>query len=340
MVKGTPPHRMKIKSLTIVTGLAAVGALLWLYERPARVTPHRPANGPRQMLPASAGGGSSAAATAKVPTGKPVPEAVRPILGLSHETPAVRWAAVRALGQRLNHAEREALYDYLRGHEAETNGPMRGVLKNDVILALKNQQPPPQELAGVLLGMFYDKEQDPVIRNYALQHLATWYDQCAEKTPVLDALWAGTTDADASIVGTALIGLSRLAQRSADFQSASAGGTSFPPVSPVRVADIDGTRLATVASALASGPTGNDLARMTALQVCAELGIKDILPAAVSLAEGAASVPLRLSALAAVGALGGADQAPLLNRLLTSDDPRIQTAARAALRRLAARPNG
>ena len=90
---------------------------------------------------------------------------------------------------------------------------MRGVLKNDVILALKNQQPPPQELAGVLLEMFYDKEQDPVIRNYALQHLATWYDECAEKAPVLDALWAGTTDADASIVGTALIGLSRLAQK-------------------------------------------------------------------------------------------------------------------------------
>ena len=209
---------------------------------------------------------------------------------------------------------------------------MRGVLKNDVILALKNQQPPPQELAGVLLEMLYDKEQDPVIRNYALQHLATWYDQCAEKAPVLDALWAGTTDADASIVGTALIGLSRLAQRSADFQPASASGAGFQPVS-----EIDAARLATAASAVATDPTANDVARTTALQVCAELGIKDMLPAAVRLAESAGSVPLRMSALAAVGALGGADQAAFLNRMLAADDPRIQTAARA---RCAAWPPG
>lgn len=323
---------MKIKSLTIVAGLVAVGALLWLYERQARVTRNStlvPANGHRQTHQVSAVG-SSAAATGKVPAGKPVPEAVRPILGLSNESSAMRWAAIGRLETRLSHAEREALYDYLRGHEAETNGPMRGVLKNDVILALRNQQPPPKELAGVLLGMFYDKEQDSVIRNYALQHLATWYDQSAEKAPVLEALWAGTTDADASIVGTALIGLSRLAQ----------SGTGFQPVSPQRVADIDRARLTTVASAVAADSSGSDVARMTALQVCAELGIKDVLPTAVDLAQGAGSVPLRMSALAALGALGGADQAPLLNRLLAADDPRIQTAARAALRRLEARRNG
>jgi hypothetical protein len=47
-----------------------------------------------------------------------------------------------------------------------------------------------------------------------------------------------------------------------------------------------------------------------------------------------------MSALAAVGALGGPDQVPLLNSLAAADDPRIQTAARGALRRLEARPNG
>ena len=303
---------MKMKSVAVVAGVAIVGALLLLYER-QRATPHStlgPASGQRQTHPISAVGSSSATAAGKVLTDAVVPETVRPILGLSHESSAVRWAAVRALGRRLNHAEREALYGYLRGHEADAPGPMRGVIKNDVILALKSQEPPPRELAGVLLSMFYDKEQDPVIRNYALQHLATWYDQSAEKTQLLEALWAGTTDADASIVGTALIGLSRLAQHNAASQPGSAGGTGFQPVSANDGSEMDTARLTSAALALATDSTANDAARLTALQVCAELGIKDVLPAAASLAENAASVPLRMSAVAAVGALGGADQGP------------------------------
>jgi hypothetical protein len=211
---------------------------------------------------------------------------------------------------------------------------MRGVIKNDVILALKSQEPPPQELPGVLLSMFYDQAQDPVIRNYALQHLGTWYERVAEKTQVLDALWAGTTDADPSIQGTALIGLGRLVQASSGSQPTSAGATGAQHLSANGGTEVDTARLAAVASTLATDSAANDVARLTALQVCAELGIRDVLPAAVSLAEGTTSTPLRMSAVAAVGALGGADQAPLLNRLLTADDPRIQNAARAARRRL------
>jgi hypothetical protein len=217
---------------------------------------------------------------------------------------------------------------------------MRGVIKNDVILALKSQEPAPGELPGVLLSMFYDQAQDPVIRNYALQHLGTWYERVAEKTQVLDALWAGTADIDASIQGTALIGLGRLAQGKAASQPRPAGAAGSQPDSPNLGAVPDTARLTMVASTLATDSAANDVARLTALQVCAELGIKDVLPAAASLAEGAASTPLRMSAVAAVGALGGPDQASLLNRLLTAPDTRIQTTARAALRRLETRRNG
>ncbi|MGO9199259.1 MAG: hypothetical protein ACLQM8_01810 [Limisphaerales bacterium] len=324
---------MKAKSLAFVAGLAAAGALVWLCARPGRLmhgaakpesASGRPQarRGPAMSPPASA--------KEEIPAAKAFPEATRPVLGLNHESAEARWAAIRALGTALSRAEIEALYGYLRGHEKDPNGPMRGVLKNDVILALKNQQPPPKELGGVLLGMFYDKEQDPVIRNYALQHLATWYDQCGQKAQVLEALWAGTTDADTSIVGTALIGLSRLSQ----------GETGLEPASSQPAADIDRARLAAAASAVAEDSNGSDTARATALQVCAGLGIKSVLPTAVDLAQGAGSVPLRMSALAAVGALGGADQVPLLNSLAGADDARIQTAARAALRRLEARRNG
>jgi hypothetical protein len=270
----------------------------------------------------------------------PVSDAIRPILGLGQESPAVRWAAVRGLGTHLSQGERAALYDYLRGHELDPPGPMRGVIKNDVILALKSQEPPPKELAGVLLSMFHDKAQDPVIRNYALQHLASWYERVAERTQVLDALWAGTADIDASIQGTALIGLGRLVQANAASQPSPGTGSGSQPPTPNRGPQLDTARLAAVASALATDSAANDVARLTALQVCAELGIKDVLPAAVSLAKGASGTPLRMSAVAAVGSLGGPEHAPLLNHLLSAQDPRIQAAARAALRRLEARRNG
>jgi hypothetical protein len=324
---------MKTRSLALVAGAAAAAVMLWLCARPERVTqspskPGAPAGRPQSRQGVT--GGSPATAREAGPGPEAVPEAVRPILGLGHESAAARWAAVRALGTRLGRAEIEALCDYLRGHEIDADGPMRGVLKNDVILALKSQQPPPEQLAGVLLGMFHDREQDPVIRNYALQHLATWYEQCDQKAQVLEALWAGTTSPDASIAGTALIGLSRL------FQGQAGPG----PASSQPVPAIDPGRLATAASTLAQDPKGSDAARVTALQVCAQLGMREVLPAAVELAQSAASVPLRMSALAAVGTLGGPDQVPLLAGLLTADDPRIQTAARAALRRLEARLNG
>ena len=213
--------------------------------------------GARQQAPAAQQASAAAAnqTTAPAPSaGAFVSEAIRPILGLSQESPAVRWAAVRALGTHLSQGERAALYDYLRGHEFDPPGPMRGVIKNDVILALKSQEPPPRELPGVLLSMFYDPAQDPVIRNYALQHLGTWYERVAEKAPVLDALWAGTADIDASIQGTALIGLSRLAQGSTVGQPASAAGTGSRPLSPNGGAEVDTARLTAVASTLATDP--------------------------------------------------------------------------------------
>jgi hypothetical protein len=328
--------RTKARCFSLLAiALLTAGALLWVYvHQPASI--RNSIRGPTSAPPTAQHTSIAAPthpATATAPAGVLVSDGIRPILGLSQESPAVRWAAVRALGTRLNQAERTALYDYLRGHELDPPGPMRGVIKNDVILALKSQEPPSQELPGVLLSMFYDKAQDPVIRNYALQHLGTWYERVAEKAPVLDALWAGTADIDASIQGTALIGLSRLVQASASSQP--------PPAdSPNRGPQPDTARLTVVASTLATDSAANDVARLTALQVCAELGIKDVLPAAIGLADGAASTPLRMSAVAAVGALGGPDQASLLNRLLTAQDPRIQTAARAALRRLETRRNG
>ena len=196
---------------------------------------------------------------------------------------------------------------------------MRGVLKNEVIRALKRQQPALEDLADALMTIFYDKQQDPVVRNYAIQHLSSWYAKLAEKNKVLDALWAGTTDADPSTQGSALIALKSLAQPRTN---------------------MDKRRLGSVACGIARDGKASQVARATALQICAQLGNKEVLPTALALAHEPAGVPLRFSALAAIGALGGSQQVPLLKSLAAADDARIQTAARAALTRLQTNPKG
>jgi hypothetical protein len=78
-----------------------------------------------------------------------------------------------------------------------------------------------------------------------------------------------------------------------------------------------------------------ELARITALQVCAQLGVKDVLPLALQFAESAKSIPLRVSAIAAVGQLGGAEVTAYLENLAAGNDARLAVPARAALQRRA-----
>ena len=141
------PMRTKARCFSLL-GIAVLiaGALLWLYvQRPASIrnSTHDVVTKPAPAR--QAGVASTQPAVAAPPTGVPVSDAIRPILGLNHESPAVRWKAVLALGTHLSQAERTTLYHFLQGHELDPPGAMRGVIKNDVILALKSQEPPPKE---------------------------------------------------------------------------------------------------------------------------------------------------------------------------------------------------
>jgi hypothetical protein len=47
-------------------------------------------------------------------------------------------------------------------------------LANDIMQLLRNQQPAMPEITPALLGLWNDSQQDPTIRDYALQHLREW----------------------------------------------------------------------------------------------------------------------------------------------------------------------
>lgn len=187
-------------------------------------------------------------------------------------------------------------------------------LKNEVANVLRCQKEFPRWLPGKLAAMYGDPGYDGVWRDYCIQHLGGCLDRLSgdPQRAVTDILWVATGDQVGGIGGTALIAL----------------------ITHVGSAGIDRHRLATRAYALAADKETGELTRVTALQVCAQLGEKRVLLVARQLMMGSGSIPLRMSAIAAVGMLGDKTDQVLLEGLSRSSDVRLRTAARSGLKRL------
>jgi hypothetical protein len=74
------------------------------------------------------------------------------------------------------------------------------------------------------------------------------------------------------------------------------------------------------------------------MQVCAERGAVAALPAIQALAQREGATALQISAIAALGRLGGPEQAALLRRLQAQGNQALEPAIDAALRRLEGKP--
>ena len=228
-----------------------------------------------------------------------------------------RLKAVHDLGQDLPEAEVAGLYSLLYRKKGEDGLPPDGLnaLKNDAANALKAQHQPPKDLARHLMSMYYDPTQDAIWRDYCVQHLGSLYAKTADEQEqrwIRDLFWQATEETAGSIAGTALIALS---------DNAGQPG--------IGKADVVARALA-----LAQDAKCSETSKTTALQICAELGEAKVLPAARALAASARSIPLRMSAIAVLGTLGGEVDRPVLEGYAAGADGRLRTAARSALSRL------
>ncbi|MBI3879311.1 MAG: hypothetical protein HY301_04515 [Verrucomicrobia bacterium] len=247
----------------------------------------------------------------------PVPAAIRPIVADQLHF-IERLAAVKKIsGRELSPAEVKALLGFLLNKAPGTPGELmvEAAVKNEVLNRLVLGVRPLDGLTDVLIALHHDREQDAVMRDYAIQHLIVLHERLpaansAEREKIELVLWEALAEKDSSIAGTALLGLHNLAL----------GG-----------AQLDTTRLGEDAVALARDESAGELARITALQVCAGRGLAEALPSATALAGGAPTVPLQISAIAALGRLGSARDLPALTELAGGTNARLQPAARTAL---------
>ncbi|MDT8392059.1 MAG: hypothetical protein RRC34_16275 [Lentisphaeria bacterium] len=225
-----------------------------------------------------------------------------------------RLDAARRLGENLSPQTIHILCKFLdRPANRDTIAPGElNALKNDVLDILVRQSRMPADLGYHLIKMCNDEGHDAVWRDYCIQFLRVCHQRARthkEQADIEKTLWAAT-DKNWSISGTALISL-ELLKDAVDQQKVVARGF-----------------------AIASDDTFTTAARMTALQICANAGHKDILPVARNLAASNDSVPLRVAAIGAIGLLG--EESDLKNLTLwgSSSDVRLKAASKAAMERI------
>jgi len=216
-----------------------------------------------------------------------------------------RQKAVRGLPGDLLPEHRKILTDFLAARHAEDEGQGGHVLKNDLMDALVGQKTPGRALVELFNGIYQDKSQNSVIRDYALQHLALLSERLdgpmiwesglvqSQQKSIQDILWKSAEARESSIAGTALLGLTRISE-------------THP--------EVDRNRLGQAAVAMTEVGI-DEAARVTAFQVCARLHVETALPLTVKAAQNDSSSIVRMSAIGALGLIGSADVIPLLNQI-------------------------
>lgn len=155
--------------------------------------------------------------------------------------------------------------------------------KNALMDVLSSRRQPPAELAGILIAVSGDPEQDVVIRDYALQHMVSIYSSAvSDRSRMQEALFKALDEKQTSLPGTALLALNRLAR---DYS------------------DVDLDVLKTSALALAGDGDCGAMGRAAAFQVCAALDATEAAPLAQAVVAAPGNPFLRRSARAALDRL-------------------------------------
>jgi hypothetical protein len=338
--------RRQVVIPTLIVAAVIVGGSLWWKHRQEQthVVKNRPTISRDNLVDAneySPGAGDSASvvvieSTAPRPNAKISPGAAALRLQVqaitnATENPAIRLRSVRTLPQELSFDERAPLLEFLRQRQDFDDTPRGHELKNDVMDALVAQQIPATELPELFVSIYSDPNQNHVIRDYAVQHLSLLSERLIDgvawegevlryKLQVLEgALWAIAEADKTSIAGTALLGLQRIAE-------------SDPSLSQ--------QRLAAIALRLAEAEDLNESARISAIQIAARSGEAAVVPLLLQVLEEAQTSSLRISALGALGLVGGNRELDVLQKISESGDERLSPVAEASVKRIRSRNGG
>ncbi len=247
-----------------------------------------------------------------------IPGSLRRVMGKDGRTSyGRRYRGTRSLSKDLSRDEVLGLYAMM--DRKQTEDPLAvgklNTIKNEVANALRRQNTVPEDFANNLMAMYFDKSHHVVWRDYCIQHLGGILKRMSDpeqKNKAVAAFWEAATETDSSIAGTSLLAM----RHNVD--------------DPL----VDQQAVAAKALGYCEDPKCNDRTKITALQVCAELGETKALPTARKIATSNGGTQLRMSAIAAVGTLGDESDRAMLQKYASGSNSRLRQPARSALKRL------
>lgn len=258
------------------------------------------------------------------PTRPPVaPVLIRKLLDPSLH-PAERIEAVRALPTDLSERELTELMALLRRPPPERiSASTWYMLLNEVMEVLRQPRFQWAGYGGAMGGLVVDRHVDPVVRDYAAQHLSLWLGAAtpAQTDNAFDrgmeaflTVLRGEREAFESVTGTTFMAL-------CDLHTKRAGLGSYD------------AELGTIITAYIAGDRPASLSnRISAIQAAGRMDHREALPAIRGFAtRGAANPSIRLSSIAALGYFSDPADQPFLRDLAQSNN-RLRFAAREALR--------
>lgn len=186
---------------------------------------------------------------------------------------------------------------------------------DELFTRLRTESGDPKDLTRKLADLFANVALDPVVRDYALQHVGHLGREGGDAAVAHASALRGLEETGSPLAGTALLVLHN--------EPGSGGGKD--PLAGARAVELFRNENAAVP------------ARVTALQVAARHGAEGTLGAASELLVGEASAFLKVAAIAAIGEVGSESDLPLLQSL-PADNPILQRAVRAAIQKLTRDP--
>lgn len=303
------PLLITVASLLLLTG-AAVLTRAWMRHRPAAPATMVPAPAAKQQIPER---------PSRVPD--LIAKLCDPSLHRSRHA-----EAISSLPDDLTQAEFDELLDFIRGPV-----PQRlkvgswHVTVNEIMRVLRQPRFKVSGYADAMAGMVLDRSADPVVRDYAAQHLAVSLDRVAHDPTPADFRHALETflkvvtspeEASQGVTGTILMSLT-------------AQSATFHPedLAPYR------ERLEAGIVALASADRPVSLSnRISAIQAAGRLGVTQALPAIRQLARDSATSPaLRMSSVAALGYFHQPEDRGFLQEIVQNPGSSLSKAAQTAL---------
>ena len=267
-------------------------------------------------------------------TSKPLPKPrPSPEISLITDT-GLHWeeriAAVRALPTQLGEASVDFLFAYLSAPHDE-NEENRYLVCNEIMEIFRKRSLSPHIYNRQLCYLIATPSVDPVIRDYAAQHLAQW----------ISGISPEATEPDSTQIPRAVETMLHQAVHSGSAQL-TLSGTIFQAMADAILngsGEMKTHRSALIEKAMQvlEDPTFSTFNRSSAMQAAAQLNAPELREKSLDLVQNPQSPgDLRLSAIAALGKVGNPSDKALLNIL--SEDPAYHYAATAALQNLNNRP--